>query len=421
MSRAPMARNSGGMTPRAPRKAFGHEAAEAGEHQHAGDQHRGRYRGIGQRQHGVGDEADLDHDVAQAQAGEVKDAEQQARRAAGEAAPAEHHRDGDQHQPGEGRRWPAWPTAADSPIPAAAQTVGDARQVARTQVGGEMGVGIWSAGACRRRSAAPCRPRCRALSAWISACQAARAGWWPAPCRHRAPRRWGRRWARWGRWPRRPVRASAGAAVTGRAWDATAFGAALAEQLFAVAIQHPVCRVRRTRSRAGRSRRRTWPRCARAAQPRGGVETAALVQDGRGGQVAGGDEEAVGQFRLARIARRRDRGGVKLEHRLRRLFLVPQGHRQHAAGLERAHVAMASRACRRTSPRWRNRRDWTGRPNRPATGRSRRSAGRCGRGTGAVVIHHADLWIGQHVAGEDASAWDRGGRRQKRRDCSRPR
>ena len=68
-------------------------------------------------------------------------------------------------------------------------------------------------------------------------------------------------------------------------------------------------------------------------------EAAALVEHGRRRQVARDHEEAVGDGAAVDPACRLGHGGIELEHRLRRLLLVPQRDRQDAAVLQGAHVA----------------------------------------------------------------------------------
>ena len=68
--------------------AFRGQRAEAREHQHAGDQHRGRDGRISQRHHEMGDEPDFDHDVARAETGEVNDGQELAARAREDGPPA---------------------------------------------------------------------------------------------------------------------------------------------------------------------------------------------------------------------------------------------------------------------------------------------------------------------------------------------
>src|SRR5262245_27876103 len=68
-------------------------------------------------------------------------------------------------------------------------------------------------------------------------------------------------------------------------------------------------------------------------------EAAAPIEDGRGREIARRYEKAVGDMNCIEFARGRRHGGVELEHRFRRLFLVPQRYREYAAVVERAHVA----------------------------------------------------------------------------------
>ncbi len=68
-------------------------------------------------------------------------------------------------------------------------------------------------------------------------------------------------------------------------------------------------------------------------------EAAALEQHGCGREIARGDEKAVRQTFRIELARGRRHRGVELEHRFRRLLLVPQRHGEDAAVLERAHIA----------------------------------------------------------------------------------
>ena len=70
-----------------------------------------------------------------------------------------------------------------------------------------------------------------------------------------------------------------------------------------------------------------------------GVEAAALVEHGRGREIARHHEEAIGDIAVIDLARGRRHCRVELEHRLRRLLLVPHRHRKNAAIPERAHVA----------------------------------------------------------------------------------
>ena len=70
-----------------------------------------------------------------------------------------------------------------------------------------------------------------------------------------------------------------------------------------------------------------------------GVEAAALVEHGSGREIARHHEEAIGDIAVIDLARRRRHGGVELEHRFRRLLLVPHRHRKNTAIPERAHVA----------------------------------------------------------------------------------
>jgi hypothetical protein len=68
-----------------------------------------------------------------------------------------------------------------------------------------------------------------------------------------------------------------------------------------------------------------------------GGETVLLVEHGHGREI-GRRHVELGLDVGVQLARGLGHGGVELQHRLRRLFLVPQGDRQDAARLQRAHV-----------------------------------------------------------------------------------
>ena len=71
-----------------------------------------------------------------------------------------------------------------------------------------------------------------------------------------------------------------------------------------------------------------------------GREAAALVKHRRGRQIRRSDEERVGHLVAVERARGGGHGRIELEHRLGRLFLVPDGHAEHAAVGERAHIGL---------------------------------------------------------------------------------
>ena len=123
--------------------ALREERAEPREHQHAGDEDRRRDGGVAERHHEMRDQADLDHDVAGAEAGEIDDAQRLARRLGEDRAPAPDERDGQQHGGGRGRRRRASPRSADSPTRPATARAGrdrkDLRQVLGLHVSGEIG------------------------------------------------------------------------------------------------------------------------------------------------------------------------------------------------------------------------------------------------------------------------------------------
>ena len=77
---------------------LGDEAAQSTEHQHASNQHGRRNGGIGQRQVEAADETHLDHNIADAEAGEIDDRAELAGRGAETSAPAD--KDGHDDQRG---------------------------------------------------------------------------------------------------------------------------------------------------------------------------------------------------------------------------------------------------------------------------------------------------------------------------------
>ena len=144
-------------------------------------------------------------------------------------------------------------------------------------------------------------------------------------------------------------------------------------------------------------------------------EAAALEQHGRGREVGRCDVEILGDVGAFDVARRGHHGGVELQHRLGRLFLVPQRDRQDAAGLQRPHVG-AHRLAR------------IGVLLDDGEAAGARQAGRIGQrqvddvvavlGMGdveaAVIVDDGDLGVVEDVAGEIAQALVLAERRQDR-------
>ena len=153
-----------------------------------------------------------------------------------------------------------------------------------------------------------------------------------------------------------------------------------------------------------------------------GAEAAALVEHRRSREIARRDEEAIGDVAFVGLARRRHHGRVELQHRFRRLFLVPERDREHAAVLQRAHVAghrLArvgiflddGEAARARQPR----------RIRETQVDDVVALRRIGEIEPAVVVDHLELGIVEHVAGEIAQSPCRCGRPRAPRDFPPPR
>ncbi len=378
--------------PRAIEEAFREERAQPGEHQHAGDQHRGRDDGVAERQHELGDHSDLDHDVADPQAREIEDGAELAARARKHDPPAEDHRQ--QHQRCGGDAGDAERCPEEEIAPLVLQQlelVGDAPEVGGLHVGREIGALVGQRAAVEDIAVGDLVP---AAMHQVVPGQLAHGG-----CRHGGAGLVGRR-----------LRIAGGCVGAGVARHRLvlrlAVGCAIGEDLSPV-IGEDLVGLRRIVLEAGiidlveRHGARVIAQLLDLLRR----EAAALVEHGRGREIARDHEEAVGDVALVGLARRCCHGGVELQHRFRRLFLVPERHREHAAVLEGAHVAR-----HRLARVGELLHDGEAARARQAGGIGEAqvdhvvTVGRIGEIEPAVVVDHLDLGIVQHVVGEVAQA-----------------
>ena len=205
--------------------------------------------GLAKRQREAADQADLDHDVAEPEAGEIDDGAELAGRSAEGGAPAEDAGQQDQRESRDDSHAERCPQHEIAPVVLEqVEPVERPRQVGKLFVAGEIGPGRWSAAARRRRiggrSPASRRERDSARRAGPS--------WSPASApRHRRPLPTNRN-------------RSGGAAVRRRVrWQprraSPKIGGAVVRQDLGGLLR---CR---RRSPANRSRRRTSPGYSRAA------------------------------------------------------------------------------------------------------------------------------------------------------------
>ena len=134
-----------------------------------------------------------------------------------------------------------------------------------------------------------------------------------------------------------------------------------------------------------------------------GAEAAALVEHGRGREIARRHEKAIGDVAFIDFPRRRRHGGVELQHRFRRLLLVPERHREHAAVLQRAHVVGHGLA---RVGIFLDDGEAAGARQPGGVGEAQVddvvAFGRIGEIEPPVVVDHLDLRVVEHVAGEIA-------------------